>query len=145
MHIYTIGFTQKTARQFFTLLKNNQVDILIDIRLNPNSQLAGFTKQENLPYLLEKLIQCEYRYEPGFAPTKELLTAFRKDKDWGAYEDRYLRLLKERNIPQTLDKSLYQNHHCCLLCSEPIADSCHRRLAAEHIKQSWENVTIKHL
>ena len=44
MTIFTIGFTKKNAEQFFELLKANEIDMVLDIRLNNKSQLAGFTK-----------------------------------------------------------------------------------------------------
>lgn len=142
MDLYTIGFTQKTAQEFFGLLHGSGVDLLVDIRLNPNSQLAGFTKQENLSYFLEKLIGCGYAYEERLAPSKELLSAYRKDKDWAVYERHYLALLQERGIPGALDKRMFEEQRACLLCSEPKADFCHRRLAAEYLQRHWENVHI---
>ena len=42
--LYTIGFTKKSAEQFFTLLKDNRVKSLIDVRVSNVSQLAGFSK-----------------------------------------------------------------------------------------------------
>jgi uncharacterized protein (DUF488 family) len=45
--LYTIGFTKKSAKKFFSLLEENGVQRLIDIRLNPKGQLAGFTKKED--------------------------------------------------------------------------------------------------
>ena len=48
MTLYTLGFTQKNAETFFRLIKDNQIEILLDIRLNNKSQLAGFTKGEDL-------------------------------------------------------------------------------------------------
>lgn len=48
MKLFTIGFTQKNAKQFFELLKANQIELLIDVRLNNKSQLAGFTKGNDL-------------------------------------------------------------------------------------------------
>ena len=44
MIIYTIGFTQKSAEQFFETIKANKIELLIDVRLNNKSQLAGFSK-----------------------------------------------------------------------------------------------------
>jgi uncharacterized protein (DUF488 family) len=52
MEVYTIGFTQKTAEQFFGLLKDAGIRRLLDVRLNNSSQLSGFTKREDLEYFL---------------------------------------------------------------------------------------------
>jgi hypothetical protein len=42
IELFTIGFTRKSAREFFTLLKQSGVRRVLDVRLNNNSQLAGF-------------------------------------------------------------------------------------------------------
>jgi uncharacterized protein (DUF488 family) len=54
MQLYTIGFTQKSAEHFFTLLRTNQVQVLVDTRLKPDSQLSGFAKGRDLPYFLSR-------------------------------------------------------------------------------------------
>ena len=53
--LFTIGFTQKSAHKFFTTLKEARVQRVIDVRLNNNSQLAGFSKKEDLSYFLKEL------------------------------------------------------------------------------------------
>ena len=145
MQLYTIGFTQKTAEQFFSLLKKSGVERLVDIRLHPDSQLSGFAKRGDLRYFLQHLIGCEYEYEARLAPSEELLKAYRTAKDWDAYETGYNQLLKERNLPQELDKAAFEEKKCCLLCSEADASHCHRRLAAEEMQAHWKNVEIIHL
>ena len=145
MKLYTIGFTQKSAQEFFELLKKNQVECLVDIRLRPDGQLAGFTKKDDLKYFLKALINCDYRYIGRLAPTDEILKAYRVDKNWEKYETSFLDLLNVRGIPETLDRTLFEEKTCCLLCSEPTPEKCHRRLVAEHLKYNWTDVTIFHL
>ena len=53
MKIYTIGFTKKTAKEFFNLLIENKIQKILDIRRNNKSQLAGFTKANDLEYFLD--------------------------------------------------------------------------------------------
>lgn len=145
MHLYTIGFTQKMAQQFFELLTANKVTCLVDIRLHPEGQLAGFTKKEDLRYLLQRLIHCDYRHIVQLAPTADILTAYRNDKNWEKYQEAYLALLDERGIPETLDRTLFEEKICCLLCSEASAEHCHRRLLAEGIASKWQDFDIVHL
>ena len=88
MKLYTIGFTQKSAREFFNKIKNNNIDLLIDIRLNNISQLAGFAKGKDLEYFLKEICNCEYAHDDVFAPTKELLDNYRANKvSWKEYEN----------------------------------------------------------
>jgi len=146
MKLYTIGFTQKRAEEFFGLLREHGVQRVVDIRLNPNGQLAGFAKKEDLPYFLRELADgCEYVHMVELAPTKEILEAYRKDGDWERYVERFERLMDERGIPDTLDRSAFERLVSCLLCSEPSPHHCHRRLVAERLKRHWANVEVVHL
>lgn len=145
LQIYTIGFTKKTAKQFFDLLKKNGIECLVDVRLRPYGQLAGFTKKEDLRYFLKELIDCDYRHIERLAPTDEILKAYRNDNDWSKYQSSFLALLQDRGIPETLDRTLFEDKACCLLCSEPTPEKCHRRLVAELLANTWEDVTIIHL
>lgn len=145
MKLYTIGFTQKTAQQFFELLEKNNIECVVDIRLHPSGQLAGFTKKEDLPYFLKHLIGCNYIHIVRLAPTDEILKAYRIDKNWSKYEAAFQSLLDERCIPESLDRTLFEEKTCCLLCSEPTPKQCHRRLVAERIAKAWDISTIIHL
>jgi len=146
MKLYTIGFTQKTAQQFFELLRDNGVQRVVDIRISPQGQLAGFAKQDDLPYFLDKLAKhCGYLYMPLLAPTKEMMHTYREGGNWTRYAARFEALMDQRNIPAALDRSLFESAASCLLCSEPTADQCHRRLVAERLAKHWRHVEIVHL
>lgn len=145
MEIFTIGFTQKTAKQFFGMLRQHGIECVIDIRLRPTGQLSGFSKKDDLRYFLKELISCDYVHLPQLAPTKELLAAYRADKNWLRYEHNYLTLLKERNIAEDNSLQVLKEKICCLLCSEPSEEKCHRRLLAEFLSKNWDGVNIIHL
>lgn len=145
MRLYTMGFTKKSAEQFFSLLKDKGVRRLVDVRLRPNGQVAGFTKRDDLAYFLPNLIHCEYQHVPSLAPTAEILSAYRKDGDWDTYVERFEGLMDRRNIPFSLDRAFYEEKVCCLLCSEATPEQCHRRLVAERIARSWAGTEVIHL
>ena len=146
MKLYTIGFTQKSAQEFFNLLQENGVQRLIDIRINPHGQLSAFARQEDLPYFLYELAGgCQYIHLPVLAPTKELLKEYRDDGDWARYEARFETLMDDRNIPTSLDHSIFEKLTGCLLCSESTPERCHRRLVAERLARHWPDIEIIHL
>ena len=145
MEIYTIGFAKKTAAQFFGALKAAGITRLVDVRLNNSSQLAGFTKRDDLPYFLQQICDAEYVHESQLAPTQEILDDFKKRKgSWEEYERRFLALMAERNIEETLPRELFEEP-AVLLCSEPTAEHCHRRLVAEYLESKWGGIEIIHL
>lgn len=136
MELYTIGFTQKSAEEFFEPLRRRGIRRLIDIRLNNTSQLAGFAKGRDLVYFLRELCGAEYVHEPGLAPTKEILDRYRETKDWDEYETSFIGLLDERKVAERFEKAFFDGP-AVLLCSEPTADKCHRRLVVEHLEKVW--------
>ncbi|MBE0537559.1 MAG: DUF488 domain-containing protein [Phycisphaerae bacterium] len=144
MKLFTIGFTKKTAEQFFTRLQKAKIKRIVDVRLNNTSQLAGFAKAGDLKYFLEAIAQIEYLHVPECAPTQEVLDAFKKDKGaWVDYERMFAELLTDRRIAQWAAGMLRDAD--CLLCSEDTPEHCHRRLVAEHIQKHMENVEVIHL
>jgi uncharacterized protein (DUF488 family) len=144
MKIFTIGFTKKSAREFFTKLKDAGVRCLIDVRLNNTSQLSGFAKKEDLEYFLKELGGIEYMHVPILAPTQDLLDAFKKQKgSWKEYEAGFLKLMSERRIEEQLDPKMFENS--CLLCSEDLPAHCHRRLVCEYLRDKWGSLEIDHL
>jgi uncharacterized protein (DUF488 family) len=142
--LFTIGFTKKSACEFFTKLKEAGVRRLVDIRLNNTSQLAGFAKKEDLTYFLKEIGGIEYVHLPNLAPTRDILDAYKKQKgDWQTYETQFLKLMADRQVENTVPKELLDRG--CLLCSEEEPHHCHRRLVAEYLAAKWGDVRITHL
>lgn len=147
MNLFTIGFTKKTAEQFFETLKKNEVEVLLDIRLNNKSQLAGFTKGDDLKYFLSEICHCEYRHCLEFAPTKEILDAYKKKQiTWDEYENQYITLMNKRAKLFGFADRFSAFSNICLLCSEPTPEQCHRRLLAEMIANTTlQQIEINHI
>ena len=145
MEIYSIGFTQKSAGEFFGTLKAHGIERLLDVRLNNTSQLAGFAKQADLAYFLREICNCDYEHEPLLAPEQQMLDDYKKHKgSWDIYAETFLRLMRSRSIETAVSKESFA-HRTVLLCSEPTAEHCHRRLVLEYLLQAWRGVTIRHL
>lgn len=145
MEVFTIGFTRKSAAEFFGALRETGIRRLVDIRLNNTSQLAAFTKKDDLSFFLRELCDADYVHEPLLAPSEEILSDYRKKKiGWPEYERRFMDLMAEREAHEQIDRSLF-SVPTVLLCSEAEPDQCHRRLAAEYLREKWGNVEIIHL
>ncbi len=142
--LYTIGFTKKTAKEFFSELRSAGIVTLIDIRLNNVSQLAGFTKRDDLIFFLKELCRCNYKHMPDFAPTKKILEDYKnKSIDWNEYARCFVKLIKERRIENKI--SIDELDNACLLCSELSPEQCHRRLVSEYFMEKFINVEVVHL
>jgi len=142
--LYTLGYTQKPAEKFFGLLKANGIQRLIDIRLSNNTQLSGFTKKDSLQYFLKELLKISYRHIPMMAPSKGLFDDFKKNGlEWENYEIRFNWLIDYRKIERLICEN--DIDHTCLLCCEPEATNCHRRLVAEYLQQHFDGIEIIHI
>jgi uncharacterized protein (DUF488 family) len=146
MEIFTIGFTQTTAKDFFGRLKAHRIERLLDVRLNNRSQLAGFAKRDDLAYFLRELVDADYEHAPLLAPSQEILNAYKKQKSisWPEYEERFLALMRDRQIEHELDPAEFKAR-TVLLCSEATPENCHRRLVVEYLSSHWPVLTAVHL
>jgi uncharacterized protein (DUF488 family) len=144
MKIFTIGFTKKSAESFFTMLQRAGVKRLVDVRLNNVSQLAGFTKRDDLRFFTKAICKIDYVHIPDLAPTQEILDEYKKHKgDWGLYESQFLDLMTMRRIEDKVPRDVLDGS--CLLCSEDKPHHCHRRLVAQYLREKWGNVEIVHI
>lgn len=144
--VFTIGFTEKSASKFFGLLKSSGTKMLLDVRLNTKSQLAGFAKQADLVFFLKEICGIDYVHATNLAPSKLILDAFKKDKKmtWEAYEYEFKNLMVQRRIENYYQPSDLADS--CLLCSEHKPHHCHRRLVAEYLNSCWDSkLEVKHL
>jgi uncharacterized protein YeaO (DUF488 family) len=86
----------------------------------------------------------DYVHLPQLAPTQAMLDEYKKNRgDWSEYERRFLGLLAERKIEDTVPRALMDAG--CLLCSEDKPHHCHRRLVAEYLRDKWGAADIIHL
>ena len=144
MRVFTVGFTKKSAEIFFTRLQQANVRRLVDVRLHNVSQLAGFTKRDDLRYFARTIGGIDYLHLPELAPTQDMLDEYRKTRGgWSVYERRFLDLMADRRIEQRIARDTLDG--ACLLCSEDKPHHCHRRLVAEYLQDKWGDVEIEHL
>lgn len=144
--IFTIGFTRKTAEEFFETLKENGIKKVIDVRLNNSSQLLGFSKWYDLKYFLRKILDAEYFHDRKFTPSEKILTRYKKQIiGWDDYEKEFAELMKYRDIDVYIADKYSNEENYCLLCSEVSPENCHRRLVAEKIREVLGDVEIIHL
>jgi uncharacterized protein (DUF488 family) len=144
MDLFTIGFTKKSAEEFFAILERNGVARVIDVRLNNKSHLAGFTKENDLRFFLDRVSNIGYEWWEFCAPPEDLLKRAQAGKvGWPDFVAEYNVVLNERRVIERIDRSKLPR--ACLLCSEPKAERCHRRLLAEYFQREIGGLRIVHL
>lgn len=143
--VCTIGSQGKPLREFIERLRHAGVDAVIDVRLRNTSHLAGYTKRDDLAYLLREGFGLAYEHRPDLAPNADLLTAYRQNKDWPTYVATFCALLVERHAELVANEIIGRYRVPCLLCSEARPDKCHRRLVAEYWARRNPGLEIQHL
>ncbi|MDK8245014.1 MULTISPECIES: DUF488 family protein [unclassified Corynebacterium] len=143
MRIYTLGFSHKSAEEFFDILRESGVRRVVDIRRSNTNQLAGFTKKDDLRYFLRVILDMPYTHELALAPSADLMHAYRHDEVGFDEFSKQLREEYDAGKVSSLDRSLFDD--AVLLCSEADPSTCHRLVAAEYLAEVWDDVEIVHL
>jgi hypothetical protein len=139
--LFTIGFSGKSAEEFFGLLEQSGANKVIDTRVNRSSQLSGFAKEQDLGYLLGKLSSIEYQVMPDLAPSRELLSLYRRREiDWESYSMRYIDLITERRSIENLSE--IEIDGAVLLCSESSPNHCHRSILSRLIVERFTEFIV---
>ncbi|MDD4368065.1 MAG: DUF488 family protein [Oscillospiraceae bacterium] len=104
--IFAISAYQTSAEAFFTAIKEAQADLVLDVRLHNESQLAGFSKRRDLAWLVPALCQADYVCDRFFAPEPGLLSRYiKRELSWESYAGAY------RNQMQAADVTAYFIQH----------------------------------
>lgn len=144
IELLTIGFTKKSAKDFFELIKANEVIEIVDTRVSAKSQLAGWAKGPDLAFFADAIAGIQYTHNLDYAPILEMMRKYRrKEMTWAEYETAYLNLLDLRKVGHKMNPETLHKH--CLLCSEHSPEYCHRRLLAEYLQAKFNQIEIKHL
>ena len=143
MKLFTIGYTKKSAKEMFEILKRNNVRKVIDIRLKNANGYCFYTHKRDFSYLLS-LVDIGYEHKENWAPEEWLFNGYRDEKiPWSQYVVDFYKIIRERNILQGVKAEDLDG--CVLLCSEETADMCHRRLLAEYFEEKMPEIEVIHL
>ena len=123
----------------------DKVDAVVKATVDGLKKLDSLeAKKDDLAYFLEKIGGIDYVHLPALAPTQAMLDEYKKcGGDWQDYENKFLDLMRQRRIEDTIPRELIADG--CLLCSEDKPHHCHRRVVAEYFKRHWGDVEIAHL
>ena len=106
MDVNVLSAYQTTAEEFFGKILEWKADLVLDVRLKNNNQLAGFTKQEDLEYFTHVIAHADYAHDAEYSPSKTLLDKYLDDGlPYEDYFAEYKQEMEERNaIPQFFEK-----------------------------------------
>ncbi len=121
--LLSIGYEQRTIDELVAILIENEVQVLVDVRLNAISRKPGFSKTALSTALFDAGI--EYRHERRFGNPKDNREGFRRGH--AAARRRYRNHL-DNAVGETRDEiiDLAEAKRVALLCYERQHSECHR-------------------
>jgi len=115
-HIFTLSAYETSAHDFFTKLLEEKTDLVLDIRLKNTNQLCGFTKRQDLEYLVTTLTGAKYVHDLRLAPSEALLERYIKHWcNWEEYAKDYKQQMQQENVRKLFKTSYGRYRSICLL------------------------------
>jgi uncharacterized protein (DUF488 family) len=137
MKVFSIGYGGRQPQDFITVLKENGIITLVDVRLLPDrSSFGSYKKAKESSKGIERLMSdagIEYVW------LRELGNIYMGSDDW---REKYCSLLETEGDQRT-ERLLSLQFPICLLCAEKDPDGCHRSIIAEHL--AGKGYEIEHL
>ncbi len=140
MQIYTIGHSNHTKDKFLSLLTDARIQVLVDVRSNPNSRWATFANRDDLKEILDDAVRIHYIY------LGDVLGGRPSDSDGYDYQSGkvdYQAIQEKEHFRRGIKRILEEltRYRTCIMCAEEDPTSCHRNLlVAESLRQTGVQV-----
>ncbi len=142
--LFTSGYEGLELEDFIEQLKENNVQVLIDIRERPLSRKKGFSKKSLTEALA--LENIDYLHLKELGSPSELRKKLREDKDYSYFFEEFSNYLSSKSESLLEVLEVIQNSISCLLCYEKRHEECHRKLVVEELLQmNSDEISVKHL
>jgi len=141
MRIFTIGHSNHSLETFLNLLRGLRIDVVVDIRSNPNSRVVPHFNRKSIESSLKEG-GFKYLYfgeELGGKPESK---EFYDSNGYVLYSQIAKTTLFNNGISRLL-KGI-RGYRVALLCSEEDPTNCHRRLLVGKVLRE-QGVSIEHI
>ena len=124
--IFTVGYEKIKTEDFIHLLKENNINVLVDVRENPFSMRKDFIKK----YLSEILMEngISYTHLKMLGNPKFIRDNFKENKDTQEMLYKYMQYIRTKDL--TSIAKLIGDNNICLMCYEKDPLDCHRTVLA---------------
>ncbi|MEM1588921.1 MAG: DUF488 domain-containing protein [Candidatus Bathyarchaeia archaeon] len=119
--IWTIGHSNRSINTFLELLREHEIQVLVDVRSFPTSKIEHFKRENMEKWLPENGIEYVWLGRE--------LGGYRK----GGYEKHMRTKLFREGIKKLLE--IAAQRRTCVMCMEPNPKYCHRRFIAAHLER----------
>jgi uncharacterized protein (DUF488 family) len=141
---FTIGHSRRSIRDFAELLRESQVDRVVDIRKIPRSRSNPQFNKETLPGALIAF-GISYEHEVGLGGLRgkarnlsQYVNGFWTNESFHNYADYAL----SEQFHAGFEHLLSEGHKrcCAIMCSEAVWWRCHRRIVSDYLIAKGETV-----
>ena len=130
---YTIGYEGWGLEEFVARLREQHVEVLIDIREKPASRKPGFSKTPLREALEEAGI--EYVHVKALGSPSAIRYEYKNGGDKGSFFRAYRTYLKTQVDQLRTVLDAVREKTCCLMCLERHAMDCHRSAVSDMLKE----------
>jgi uncharacterized protein (DUF488 family) len=143
MKLFTIGYEKRGIEDFIRILKENNINILVDIRAIPHSRNKDYSKKNLERKMSENGI--EYLLIKQLGSPRDLRDKVKEDADYDYFFKGYDKYLEDNK--EHLEKlvTLAGEKCICLLCYEEDINRCHRRSVAKRMAETGGGFEIINL
>jgi len=131
MVISTIGYEGIDIDAFLSLLRENDIESVVDVRELPLSRKPGFSKK-GLSAALDR-VDLEYIHLADLGCPKSIRDRYRADGNWLRYKNGFSKYLETQDAAIARLASLAASSNCALLCFEANFSRCHRSMVADAV------------
>jgi len=141
---FTIGHSTRTLAKFVDLLRESNVDLVVDVRFMPRSRTNPQFNLETLPEgLAPWRIGYKHMAELGGLRGKQRLAesspnAYWRGRSFRNYADYALTEPFASGLAQLREQG--SQHRCTIMCAEAVWWRCHRRIITDYLLAAGEQV-----
>jgi len=129
--VYTIGYQGHTVSSIIGILQAHQIELLIDVRQNPNSRKPGFSKKGLDRHL--SFSGIEYVHFPCLGTPPAIRRFYSQSGQVEQALKRYEKYLESKTACLHSLVDYASDRRCCLLCLESCYTMCHRSVIAQKL------------
>jgi len=125
--VWTIGHSNRPIETFLELLKEHDIEVLVDVRSFPTSKVEHFKREEMERWLPEHGVEYVWL-----------------GKELGGYRrGGYRAHMRTKPFKEGIKKLLEiaAQERICIMCMEPNPKYCHRRYISAHLEKKGVKVT----
>lgn len=132
---FTIGHSTRSAEEFVSLLEENGVELLVDVRRHPGSRRHPQFNQGELEETL-RAAGIDYRHEERLGGRRDPAPGESPNRAWEsegfrAYADHLLSEEGRRALDHL--ESEARERRLAVMCAEAVPWRCHRQIVADHL------------